>query len=322
MTSVSYAEAVTHGLDRLRDIGFEHGSSGLVNHAPMAAEAIAHAGYADTVPAWIDRNLKTRRYHAVPEARAALDPRDETDWLPAIGDFTRVTDWTMMFEREMADRDWRDVMGEWWLRLLPGMAGSLTHGLIRTAHAARALAAAGDGDPLLRQELARGLAYWATRYSGPRPVVDAPDPPGPPAEDGAEVIAALDRLVADNAGIYAELRSRHPVPLIHAITAPAAVRLAAAYLPAHALRPSYETTLRCCEQMRGWFGGTPRQRPTVLEETSAAESQSDLMAAAVELGDEHAIKLTEVAVRHQALFPDPRYAAAARWAIEQIGRIT
>lgn len=323
MVATEYADAVTHALGRLRNIGFEHGSRALVNHAPMAAEAIAHVGYSDAVPDWIEQNLRTRRYAEVPEARWALDARDETTWAPAVGDYARVTDWTMMFERELADRDWREVLSEWWLRLLPGMSGALTHGVIRTAHAARALATAGD-DPLRRQELARGLSYWAARYSGPRLTIGAgpeasPEPDGDEATVRDRVAGALDLLVVENAGFYAELRPRFPVPLIHAVTAPAAVRLVVDHLPGHAQQPSYAATLQCCTSMRSWFGGDGPGEAKGDESTS--ESCTDLMAAAVELGDEHAIKLAEVAVRHHAVLPDDRYAAATRWAIQQISRI-
>lgn len=324
MAVTEYADAVTHALGRLRSTGFEHGSRAFVNHAPMAAEAIAHAGYGDAVPDWVERNLRSRRYAEVPEARWALDARDEASWTPAVGDYTRVTDWTMMFERELADRDWREVLGEWWLRLLPGMSGALTHGVIRTAHAVRALATAGD-DPLRRQELARGLSYWAARYSGPRPVTGT-GPETSPESDGDEqavrdrVAESLDLLVVENAGFYADLRPRFPVPLIHAVTAPAAVRLVVDHLPVHAQQPSYAATLQCCTSMRSWFGADGPGE-VKREEESTSESCTDLMAAAVELGDEHAIKLAEVAVRHHAVLPDDRYAAATRWAIRQISRI-
>ncbi|MGH3771525.1 MAG: hypothetical protein ACRDRW_09040 [Pseudonocardiaceae bacterium] len=71
-----------------------------------------------------------------------------------------------MFERELAGEPWADVLARWWPRLLPGMSGALTHGMIRTAHAVRAIALASDDDRLQRDKLAHGLGYWAARYSG------------------------------------------------------------------------------------------------------------------------------------------------------------
>ena len=63
---------------------------------------------------------------------------------------------------------WRDVLARWWPRLLPGVAAAATHGIIRTAHAARSLAAAEDGaSPGPRHdELARALGYWAAQLRG------------------------------------------------------------------------------------------------------------------------------------------------------------
>jgi hypothetical protein len=240
-----------------------------------------------------------------------------------------------MFERELAERDWHDVLAEWWPRLLPGMSGSLTHGVIRTAHAVRALAVAGAADPLRRGELARGLAYWAARYSGPRPMTADIPPAADTVRTHAEVAALLDRLVADNAGHYAEQRPHAAIPLIHAITAPAAVRLVCEHLPADAQWTSYLAVAQCCATMRGWFAEPSRPAPPAGEPpvpaaaepsgpvpppAEPADDLDDLMAVAVDLGDEHAIKLAEVAVRHHALLPDERYAAATRWALRQIGR--
>ncbi|MGH3771526.1 MAG: hypothetical protein ACRDRW_09045 [Pseudonocardiaceae bacterium] len=49
-------------------------------------------------------------------------------------------------------------------------------------------------------------------------------------------------------------------------------------------------------------------------------AEAELIAAAVELGDEHAIKLAEVTIRQNALAPDDRYSAALHVATRQISR--
>ncbi|MFW3461112.1 hypothetical protein ACN24K_10360 [Streptomyces microflavus] len=143
MSPLTYTDAVGEALERLRGVGFEHGPR-FVNHAPMAAEALAYMGYADDVPRWVDRNLRTHTYHEVPDARWAIDPADPDDWRSALGDFSRVADWTALFERELAQAPWPEVLARWWPRLLPGMSGVLTHGVIRTAHAVRAISRAGE----------------------------------------------------------------------------------------------------------------------------------------------------------------------------------
>ncbi|MFH8444949.1 hypothetical protein ACH4D3_27500 [Streptomyces sp. NPDC018026] len=336
MASLSYSDAVSEALERLRPVGFEHGRS-FVNHAPMAAEALAHMGYADEVPAWIERNLRSRSYHDVPERRLPIDPDDPDDWRAALGDFSRVADWSALFERELALSPWTAVLARWWPRLLPGMSAVLTHGVIRTAHAVRAVAAASGDNRLQLGELAQGLGYWAARHSthgivaDPDGVPGPGDAAGPPARHGEpggrdeapdgrdEVTRALDALVAEYSGIYATVSQRHPVPLIHAVTGPAAVRLVVGHLPPAQRRPSYLTARAVSRTMLDWFHATPHPAAPLPADTAAL---AEVFARAVEIGDEHAIKLAEVAVRHEAFAPDPRHAAAAHLANRAIGRLS
>ncbi|AGK78901.1 Pd2U [Streptomyces microflavus DSM 40593] len=361
MSPLTYTDAVGGALERLRGVGFEHGPR-FVNHAPMAAEALAYMGYADDVPRWVDRNLRTHTYHEVPDARWAIDPADPDDWRSALGDFSRVADWTALFERELALTPWPEVLARWWPRLLPGMSGVLTHGVIRTAHAVRAISRAGEENLAYRRELAQGLGYWAARYAshthgirpgdeypgtgegeeyprmgdgggdtrtgsgeqGPRTGSGEQDPrkgdgeQDPRTADADSAAAALDGLVAEYAGIYASAPQRHPVPLIHSITGPAAVRLVVEHLPAAQRRPSYLVARDVSASMLDWFSTTPVTTPPVG--TSSVPDLGEVFATAVAIGDEHAIKLAEVAVRHQALAPDPRLAAAAHAANQGLAR--
>ncbi|MEU0759839.1 hypothetical protein ABZ351_09200 [Streptomyces microflavus] len=325
MSPLTYTDAVGGALERLRGVGFEHGPR-FVNHAPMAAEALAYMGYADDVPRWVDRNLRTHTYHEVPDARWAIDPADPDDWRSALGDFSRVADWTALFERQLALAPWPEVLARWWPRLLPGMSGVLTHGVIRTAHAVRAISRAGEENLPYRWELAQGLGYWAARYAshthGIRPGDEYPGTGEgeeyPRTADADSAAAALDGLVAEYAGIYASAPQRHPVPLIHSITGPAAVRLVVGHLPAAQRRPSYLVARDVSASMLDWFSTTPvTPYPVGL---SGVPDLGEVFATAVAIGDEHAIKLAEVAVRHQALAPDPRLAAAAHAANQGLAR--
>jgi hypothetical protein len=304
---------MAEALERLSTVGYEHGTRTMVNHAPMAAEALAHMGYTDVVSPWLDRTLSRHAYHEVPEPRWRLFPDDPAQWRAALGDFSRVGDWTAMFASQLEEEPWRDVLARWWPRLVPGVLAMLGHGVIRTAHAVRAVERAGEDDRLQRGELAHGLGYWAARYE-PGPGAAGPLSQGP----AGDAMEALDRLTADNAGIYAITRRRFPIPLIHAVTTPAAVRLVCAHVPAEHRWPSYLATAEATRIMRSTFAAAPATpAPEPLPE---APSAAENFATAVEIGDEHAIKLAEVAVRHGSRAPDHRYAAASHTANRAIGR--
>lgn len=314
MTDTTYADAVAGADEVLQNVGFEFGRS-FVNHAPMAAEALAHLGHGDLVPAWLKENLRTRRYHEVPATRWPLAAADPDSWRPALGDFSRVADWSQMFRRELSVSPWRRVLATWWARLMPGMSGALTHGVIRTAHAARAIAACDD--ELRRGELASGLAYLAARFS------TVPRSAGPVSKDTdrARALGALDELAADSAGRYARTGHRFPIPLIHTITGPAAVRLLCDYLPDGQAWPSYLAARDSVSAIWSYFPPGPEE--PVLAPAAGMEVDQvpgTLVAAAIEVGDEHAIKLAEVAVRSQALSSDSRFLSASRAATDLIRR--
>jgi hypothetical protein len=254
--------ALLDALDRFRGTGPEFGGF-LANHGPMASEALVRLGAADRVGGWVSGYLP--RLDAPPTAGTGVD-----DWRRRLGDERLLGDWTAYLRREAAERSWRELLLRWWPRLLPGLAASATHGVIRTAHAVRSLRAAGDRpEPVLVDELAQGLAYWAARYAplpgdprlaGRLPAVPAlaglprlepgfpGDGPGligrmlavrvlpdyPARLDAwrapADPDAALDELIGAAARVLAA-RPDAPIAFCHAVTAPAAVRLVLPELP-------------------------------------------------------------------------------------------
>lgn len=173
-----------------------------------------------------------------------------------------------------------------------------------------------EGDRLLRNELAQGLGYWAARYASHAHGI-RPGDEDPRTGDGEGAAAALDDLVAEYSGIYASVPQRHPVPLIHSITGPAAVRLVVEHLPAAQRHPSYLVARDVSASMLGWFSVPAVKAPVGRK---GVPDLAEVFATAAAIGDEHAIKLAEVAVRHQALAPDPRYAAAAHAANQGLAR--
>ncbi|SCE86663.1 questin oxidase family protein [Micromonospora mirobrigensis] len=138
----------------------------LSNHGPMAVEALVRNGEAGRVHRWLDAYL--RRLDELPRGLRPID-----DWRAALGDPKRAGDWLTHFDRELREHPWREVLGTWWPRLLPGIAAGATHGVIRVGHAVRALHDGGD-QPQRLTELGQALGYWAARWQ-PVPGADGVD---------------------------------------------------------------------------------------------------------------------------------------------------
>ena len=175
----------------------------LSNHGSMAAEAMARNGHAEHVHPWLDGYV--RRLEEFPRGSGAVG----ADWKEALGDPRRIADWTTFFCAETARQPWRQVLGTWWPRLLPGAAASATHGIIRVGHAVRALLADGE-DALHVTELAHGLAYRAARWQ-PVPGTEHSRATGsgrrPAALTPAAALAAVPRI-ADQSGGFRDRLSR------------------------------------------------------------------------------------------------------------------
>lgn len=141
---------------RLHVTGPEFGGW-LSNHGPMATEAMVRRGHAGHVHRWLDGYM--RRLEDFPRGTGSIG----VNWTEALGDPRRIADWTAYFRREVTEQPWREALGTWWPRLLPGVAAAATHGVIRVGHAVRALTQDGEDAEHLA-ELAHGLAYWAARW--------------------------------------------------------------------------------------------------------------------------------------------------------------
>ncbi|MEU3599958.1 questin oxidase family protein [Streptomyces sp. NPDC006798] len=256
-------------LERIHTLGPEF-DGWLSNHAPMAVEALVRHGRSDTVHRWLDRYRE--RLEDMP---APATPITAGNWREALGDPRRITDWALYFERETADRPWREVLAEWWPLLLPGIAGGATHPAIRVGHAVRTLLTTEETAPRVA-ELAHGLGYWAARHdplpAGVRftgspadataalgavtPVPDQsagirrrlaqltalPDWPNTPAAPGSpeEAETRLRGLVAAATHRYATHGHAEPVMLVHAATAPNAVLRTLPALPRELWAPSLD----------------------------------------------------------------------------------
>jgi hypothetical protein len=329
---------------------FAFGSLRLSNHGPMAAEALIALGRDEAVIPWVERYKQ--RLEGRPEARNAIA---SDEWREALGDISRVGDWSAFFDRELAGTPWRDVLDAWARRLAPGLVGAATHGVIRTAHAARSLSA--EETPRRLHELAEGLAYWAATYmllpgapsaasrgllpSQVLPSVE-PLPPEqqrdfgtitsklknldtpasfPSAIDlvdvGDDPSAFLSDLTETFANVYlANAANGQVIGLIHAVTGPSAVRL----LAPHVSTDTTALALRYAWQAAAGLYVTMAQTPAPAAIEPPQGDQQDMIERAVATGDEHAIKFTEACLREYALHPQPVYLAAARDASGRLRR--
>ncbi|MFD7066123.1 questin oxidase family protein [Streptomyces sp. NPDC059913] len=316
-TSSDNTGTLDEALERLHASGPEHGGW-LSNHAPMAVEALVRHGQAPAVHHWLDGYRHKLEDMPETSARVTAD-----NWREALGDHRRVADWTEYFLRETGERPWREVLAEWWPRLLPGIAAGATHPVIRVGHSVRTLLAGEETAPRVA-ELAHGLGYWAARHQ-PLPALtplaparsaaaalDAVPPvpdqsggirdrlaqlgafpvwPGEVTGDPDQARARLTELVTAATHRYATHGHGEPVMLVHAATAPNAVLRTLPALPRTLWAPSTAAAWAASAAVTAAYGpaeATP-YRP-------AGASAEELFARAAAHGDDHTIKFTDTAL--------------------------
>ena len=351
MYDVSANEALDEGLSRLAGTGPEF-RGGLSNHGPMAAEAMVRLGRAGAVAGWLDGYIGRLDDPPAPSDRIT----DQT-WRESLGAMNRVADWELYFGAQLAEEPWRDVLARWWPRLVPGLAAAATHGVIRTSHAARSLAAAEEAgaDTAGRtDELGRGLAYWAARYlalpgrprtEGPLGIAAAVSGlPVAASEPAAGLITeSLAAGLAGQPGFAAAvnaLRGPTDVPADLAALAREFARVFLLYGRTRPIALLHAVTAPVAARSALPLLPAELARPTydALWQVSAAlyavygggvtaeplpvgapPSADELTDRAVATGDEHAVKLTEACLRLDAETPDPLLHHAAARAAELLG---
>ncbi len=311
--------------ERLRDTGPER-DGWLSNHAPMAAEALVRHGHGAQVHAWLDgyADRLSERPRGIRRISAG-------EWRDPLGDPVRAGDWLTFFERQLSERPWREVLVQWWPRLLPGVAAGATHGVIRVGHAVRALR---DGESAAASarvgELAAGLGYWAARWQplaaagkgpyqpgDPRAALDAvprvphqrsgirarlaqlADLPGwaesagaVPGDEAAGVPARLDAIVEAAVLRYGTHGHGSPVMLVHAATAPNAIARVLPVLPAALWEPSLQAAWAATAAVTSAYSpAAARAMPG-----AGAADPADLMSRGLHDQDSHGIKFIDTAL--------------------------
>ena len=321
--------------------------NGNTNHAPMAVEALCALGRPEAVFPWLER------YRAELLPMPARSERiSAQSWRGALARPERAGDWSAFFAEELLAAPWGEVLDRWVGRLAPGLCASATHGLIRVAHAVRALAL-GESAPRLR-ELADALASWAFAYQE-LPTTEAPGEPAAPARvairrvpvvpkdrrrfSGTIVssLEALDRfpefapaidlleIGADPAAQLAELTqvfarvyvanaydTLTSIVFIHGITSATAL----GHLLPHLSPANQRAAMRFAWQAGAALYAAFGTLPEPAREVEAPRDAPDILAErAVAHGDEHAIKLAEACLARNAIRPDPAYLAAIESAL-------
>ncbi len=349
-TGVVQTQPLDHALELFAATAPQYGAAGLANHGPMAAEALVALGRSDQVGAWSSAYAE-RLDPAPADADHAVS---EDEWPSALGTPERFGEWLSFFEKELADRPPQAVVGEWVPRLVPGCVGGATHGLIRTAHGLRAL---GQADtPARRVEVAIGLAYWASRYQelpGPPLLIGHQDitqaladlpylPEDTPyaflisdrlahipdiADEFEQAVASLgargDSLsTLDTLAVGGARRTLRNVPdgnviaLVHAITAPLSLELVLPWLGEEDWDAALGYAWQAVAALHVAFA---IDRHDEIDGTRPLPSQAELTERAVACGDEHAIKVTEAALRCYSRTEEPVLMWAAADVCDRLG---
>ncbi len=344
---VTAGDHFDEALEVLAGTGPEFGP-GLSNHGPMAAEALGQMGRGTEVVGWAAR-YRERLDHAPSRGRVVPAAAVEA----ALGAYRRFPDFVAFFEAALEEQEAKAVLAQWVPRLAPGAVAAAGHGLLRVAHATRALRAADQ--PGRRRELAQGLAYWAARYQelpGPplllgqgtvagqlaalpsldpaldefliterlRHLIDVADEFEAVVvglEPPADPVLALDLVAVGGAAAYLRNADHAAIALIHAVTVPMAVEL---LLDALAPDDQLEVFAYAWQAAAALHVGfADHRQPTVDEALTDQPYPEDLVAAALESGDEHAIKLTEASLRAYRRTGEPVLLMAARDASNRLG---
>ena len=323
--------------------------NGNANHGPMAAEALFALGRDDAVLAWVDGYRSRLTHQPAPSLTISRD-----EWREYLGARERLGDWIELFQNELSEAPWQDVVRRWTPRLTPAVMAAATHGLIRTGHAVRSLSH--EDTPQRKRELAQGLGFWAARYytlpgtplavnGGHMPKValdhverlhDASfDGAGPITEQikgleehpefasaigladaGGDLSGFISNLTETFAGIYLA-SPKNLIAFVHTVTGPSALRMLAPYLNEDDARLAALYAWQACAAVYAWYSTVPAQDHPGPE--APAEDREELIDRAVAAGGAHSIKFTEACLREYALNPNPVYLAAARDAAERVG---
>lgn len=333
-------DELDQALDLLRETGPEFGA-GYSNHGPMATEALVALGRGEEVVPWV---LEYRtNLEDLPTSRQRLRDIGHQD---ALGRYDLFPEWLDLIRGQVTELGWRTVVARWIPTLAGGLSGAAMHGLIRTAHAVRALER--YETPERVEELSRALAYWAARYQAlpvtgsgqgllpSRAVPSVTSARGHingrlinerlaelatygPFSSAASLVEPvrvdrhlfLDDLTRTFADVYLaniQAGSRAAIAFIHGVTGPHAVRLLLEHVN-HGTAD--ELLVRVWQAAAGIYSAYGEPGAASTYDRDDKQDVEDIVEQAIRTGDEHAIKFVEACLDEHRRNPDALFLAVA-----------
>ncbi|MEV0719658.1 hypothetical protein [Asanoa sp. NPDC050611] len=316
---------------RFHRSGPEWGEDQLTNHGPMAVEVLIRRGYVDVVDGWVDRY--TRRLDPLPAADDRITDENWAEALGAgrrVGDWTAYFGRQLAEQpwRDVLARWWPRLLpgiaagtthgvirvGHVVRALLAGAQhqqalDELAHGLAfwaarfrgvpggdpgLTAPPAADAGAAMDALPRVPDQtgnVASRFGQLARMAAWPRALAALG-----PAADPERTRATLTDLVTAATLRYLRYGHASPVLLVHTATAPNAVLHTLPALPRELWAPSLSAVWTASAAIHaGWAPADAAPRAVLPAAPDGPDAAAEVVARAVEHGDEHVIKFTDTA---------------------------
>lgn len=308
----------------------------MANHLPMMLVALKRLGAADTRLAdWFAIYRDVSRLVPMPPA---AQPIERARWTEALGERSREGDYRAFFGQEVARLGIGDACATYLPTLVPGIAASALHGLMRLAYGVM------RGD---KAEVGAALGYWAATYLPLCPATGAK----PTTDDPAEVLVRLtpvetfhhveveidllwhfmmamakkpefsgvvdqlrigaethDRIAAASLALYAATMD---FCALHALTGAHWLRILRPVLPDPDLALRYFWQAIAALYPKIGFPDLPSAETLDEWRKTPTPDWPEIMAAAVHCDDEHDISLTFSAHEEWKLYGDPLYQVVA-----------
>jgi len=311
----------------------------LANHLPMVLVAMRRmGGDDDRLAVYFDTYREANRLVAPPPRVA---PISRERWTEGLGDRGRETDYRAFFEGEVRRVGARGAMATYLPTLVPGIASSALHAMMRLAYGVM------TGSD---EEVGVALGYWAATYLPLCPASGAPGITDDPAEvllrlrdepSFRHVDVELDLLwhfirsvtekpafrpVVDWLRIGPDTHDRIAKAslalmagtmdfcAVHAVTGTHWIRLLQPYLPDHGLALRYFWTAIAALYPKIGFSDLPSTEQLDEWRKRTCPDWRDIMAAAVRSNDEHDLSYTFSSHEEWKHYGDPlyRFVAARR----------